>query len=260
MPRYAAIVSYIGNHFKGWAKQPYAETIQLAVEESFQKVFNYPIPVTASGRTDTQVHAKGQVIHFDLQTAVDLFKTTLGVNAYLPTAIRLIRMIPVPDTFHAQKDAIKKQYQYSIQLGPVQIPQHQGTSLWIKQPLNLAAIQDACHYFIGTHDFLAFCAKKGSQKTTVRTIYDCKLIASQLYFEPFQLVQISVTGSGFLKQMVRSMVGTLLWIGIEKYPPEHVMRLLQNLDRSQIGPTVSGHGLSLEQVWYAQELQIPTFL
>jgi tRNA pseudouridine38-40 synthase len=268
----AARLAYLGSRYHGWQKQPQTPqasvgpliTIQDVVEQAVSQMFSAPITVVASGRTDAGVHAYGQVIHFWLNVpdAEKRFPPEIikrGLNSILPQDIRVMQAWRVPDDFHAQQSAEKKQYSYLLQQGPAPLPQWLQTSWWIYRKLNVEAMSEAISYLRGEHDFKAFQGKGAKElRSTVRTLFEAEvtreavphLFGYDLNEEGYSFVRIRLVGSGFLKQMVRGIVGTLVPIGEGIRQPIEMKEILENQDRSRLGPTAPSRGLTLERVWY----------
>lgn len=262
--KYALLMSYQGTSYQGWQKQPGLKSIQETIENIVLEITKQRVSVVASGRTDSGVHALGQVAHFSLKGDKDWSSLVLqkGMNALLPRSIRILDVQKVSDEFHSQRSAFKKQYGYYIQVGPSILPHLNAYSYWMRRPLNLDKMKKSIEALIGEHDFKAFQASGSSVKTSVRKIEKAELKIVPISFpffdreesgkqlDDFYFIKFEIIGNGFLKQMVRSIVGTLIKVGEEKFKPDIFSQLLQSLDREKVGPTAQARGLWLERVWY----------
>lgn len=278
MWKYAALMSYQGTPYCGWQKQknpkpPHRQSIQQVLEEKLVQIVQEPTSVVGSGRTDAGVHALGQVAHFTLKNkSWEPAKLKNGLNSLLPASIRILSVLAVPSEFHAQRSTFQKQYSFYFLQGPSDLPYLHPYSLWIRAPLNLKAMQESVACLEGTHDFVAF-QSSGSKKgvSTVRTIYRVEVARQKIDFpgptdfgtpspmkteggsEPYFFVRLTVVGSGFLKQMVRGIAGTLLDVGEGKKSPERFQEILKTQDRRLLGATAAPRGLWLERVDYPPE-------
>ncbi len=269
MQKYAALISYVGTRYCGWQKQSGsaaegALAIQAVFDEALRKITREPEARTVgSGRTDSGVHAVGQVVHFVLhQKRWDTQILRRAFNSLLPRDIQVLGVQEVPIEFHAQRSAEKKQYSYYFQQGATALPHFEPTSWWIRRSLNLEAMQKGLAFLKGEHDFKPFQASGSVElKSTVRQILEAEVTWNPIPYPgffaggfdgapPFGLIRMRVVGTGFLKQMVRGIAGTLLQVGEERRPPEDFQRILETRDRQQVGPTAPARALWLERVWY----------
>jgi tRNA pseudouridine38-40 synthase len=268
MQKYAAILSYSGTRFCGWQEQRgpdsgNAPSIQETVQAAVLRMTGEKVSIVGSGRTDSGVHAVGQVAHFILKERDwdprILFK---GLNSLLRSSIQIVEVKRVPIEFHAQRSAVKKQYSYFFQQGPCALPHLEPFSWWIRKPLDQAAMAEAVSYLLGEHDFKPFQAKGAKVGTTVRKILEAEVRYEPLVFPHFSsaagtefgFVRVRLMGTGFLKQMVRGIAGTLLEIGEGRRPATDMRDILVTLDRSEVGQTAPARALWLERVWYPVEL------
>lgn len=271
MWKYAALISYVGAAYCGWQRQKGTAadggpSIQATLEEALRKMLNQPtLTVVGSGRTDSGVHAAGQVAHF-LSRAKEWDPLTLqkGLNSLLPPDIRVLGVQSVPIEFHAQHSAVKKQYSYYFQQGPAPLPFLMPYSWWIRKTLDQDAIRDALSQLKGEHDFKAFQGAGAKPGPTVRTVLEAEVGWEPISFPGMTpahsgrpgtagdtgLVRVRIQGTGFLKQMVRGISGTLLQIGEGRRPASDMTRIIQAQDRGLVGPTAPARALWLEQVWY----------
>ncbi len=261
--KYAALISYRGTRFCGWQKQKGsaaegAPSIQETIEGALQKITQEPTTIVGSGRTDAGVHAAGQVAHFFLQKERSPDILIKALNSVLKTDIRIRAIEPVSMEFHAQRNALKKQYSYYFQQGPCALPHLEPWSWWIQKKLDLDAMNQGLAHLLGEHDFKAFQGSGAKPGSTVRQILE-----AQVSWEPITfpggisevdarcgLVRVKVVGTGFLKQMVRGIAGTLLQVGESRRSFDCFKEILETRDRSLVGPTAPGRALWLERVWY----------
>ena len=266
--KYAFRVAYNGKNYCGWQRQskggpesPTLPAIQELLEDGLSRITDEKITVIGSGRTDAGVHSVGQVAHFRT-TNSKLSEDNLlrGLNTHLPHDIRIMKVYRVPDDFHAQRSAIKKQYSYFFQQGATPLPHLSDNTWWIYKKLNLSAMQDAIAYFRGEHDFKAFQAADANElKSTVRTILEAEITLENLPHFPggdlgeegYSVIRLRLVGTGFLKQMVRGIAGTLLSVGEGRRKPEEMRDILLKKQRSLVGTTAPPKGLTLERVWYS---------
>ena len=263
MFKYAVLLSYVGTRYCGWQKQKGsaadgAPSIQETIEKALAKITSEEFAVVGSGRTDSGVHSVGQVAHFILKKkSWDPDILMRGLNSLLSTDIRVQAIQRVPIEFHAQKSTIKKQYSYLFQQGPCALPHLEPYSWWIRKKLDLEGIQVALDHLVGKHDFKPFQASGSKPGPTVREIFEAKVtlepisIPGSPHPADFGLVRVRIVGSGFLKQMVRGISGTLLQIGENRRDPDDMRKILESCDRSQVGPTAPARALWQEQIWYS---------
>jgi len=261
--KYAIQLAYDGADYCGWQIQRGIgdhenprPSIEGLVTAAIKKLCGEEVTVVVSGRTDAGVHASGQVAHFELQKPRDSDEHFLdGVNANLPDAIRIHRLGQVPESFRAQQTS-RKQYSYYFSQGPMALPHLRPYTMWNRHPLDESKMQLAVQYLIGTHDFLGYCSASANVSSTVREIYEAEVTRESIplpgCFDPTRqsLIRVRFLGSGFLKQMVRTIAGTLKQIGEGRRPPEAMLEILTSRDREQAGPTAPANGLWLDQVWY----------
>lgn len=270
MWKYAAILSYIGTDYCGWQKQRGAAalgkpSIQETLELALERMTGETISVVGSGRTDSGVHALGQVAHFILRDKPwDLTILHRAMNGILPANIRVLEVFPVSIEFHAQRSADKKQYSYYFQQGPCPLPHLEPLSWWIKKSLDLEAMNQALQHLLGEHDFKPFQASGAKPRPTVRKILEVEIALEPIAFPgrglsqaqgeraSLGLVRVRIVGTGFLKQMVRGIAGTLLQVGEGRRPASCTLEILETLDRSKVGPTAPARALWLERVWYPE--------
>lgn len=245
MQRYKCKVAYVGTSYSGYQVQPNMVTVQSVIEEALLKLHKgTQVRINASGRTDAGVHAKGQVIHFDSFLKIPEDKWTIALNSLLPNDIAILKVEQVPSDFHARFDVVKKEYRYFIYPSKINDPFLQPFSYQFKYPLNISKMIAASQYLIGTHDFTSFCSAKTEVEDRVRTIHAIELL------EENGLLVLRFVGNGFLYNMVRILVGTLLEVGTGERDPASIPGLLAKKDRTASGKTAPAHGLYLWEVFY----------
>jgi tRNA pseudouridine38-40 synthase len=244
MKRIRLTLEYDGTDYVGWQIQPNGPSVQEAVEGALSQVLGEPVRLISSGRTDAGVHARGLVAHFDTGRNLPLSAFREGVNRHLPSQIAVREAAEAPPDFHARFGARGKWYRYAIYRGEVRSPWFARTSWHLRAPLDPAAMDEAARFFVGQHDFAAFRSSGCDAQTTVREIFSVDLSRQE------DLVLVDVKGEGFLRNMVRVMVGTLVEVGLGKRPAADVGRLLLEGRRESAGKTAPPQGLCLMQVWY----------
>lgn len=244
MQKIKLIVSYDGTRYHGWQKQDDVSSIQEELEKACKELFMQEIKIQGAGRTDAGVHALGQCATFMVKTTVPMKRVPLVLNRILPPDIVVTSAQVVADKFHVRYSAKSKTYQYQIMNADYPIPQMRHYADFVHIPLNVEAMNEGAQYFVGHHDFVAFCASRNEKKTTTRTIHYAKVtqIGAMVTFE--------VCGNGFLYNMVRIMVGTLIQVGIGKIEPADVRRIMVSKNRQNAGKTVPACGLTMCHVEY----------
>lgn len=240
--RYLVKISYDGKNYCGWQRQNKGVSIQQTLEESMQKVLGENINLFASGRTDAGVSAVCQTAHFDYSGVLP--KNFVGhINWLLPDDIRLLEVSGLADDFHARYDVKRKTYKYFFYLSKESIPFYDRFATQIKSRVDMTKFEKAMLDLMGTHDFTSFCATNTEVVDKTRTIYDVSVEGDGKLFE------FSITGSGFLYNMVRIIVGTLVDIASGKIDGS-VCDIIECRDRARAGKTLSGKGLTLYEVKY----------
>jgi tRNA pseudouridine38-40 synthase len=246
MKRIKLTVAYDGTNYCGWQLQPGKPTIEAEINKALSGLLGEEITVIGASRTDSGVHAFGNVAVFDTDSAIQADKICLAVNQRLPKDIRVQSSMEVPVDFHPRRVISRKTYEYRILNRRISLPTERLYTTHIYYTLDLALMQKAASYLIGEHDFKSFCSIKTQALETVRTIYALDVVKSG------DIITISITGSGFLYNMVRIIVGTLLKIGRGAYPPEKMPAILSGCDRSLAGPTAPAEGLTLVKIEYPE--------
>ena len=260
MWKYAILVSYVGSGFCGWQKQKLSlenslPSVQGFIEDSLYRITQERVSIVGSGRTDAGVHAAGQVAHFVLREkhwSPEILKK--GLNSLLRNSVQVLSIQEVGIEFHAQRSAEKKQYSYYFQQGPCAIPHLEPYSWWIRKSLHLEHMNQALQSLIGEHDFKPFQASGAKPGPTRRTLCEAQVSIEPIFFpgsiHASHLVRVRVVGTGFLKQMVRGIAGTLLQVGEDRRDPSCMEEILKTQDRKRVGPTAPARALWLEKVWY----------
>jgi tRNA pseudouridine38-40 synthase len=250
-------LEYDGTRFAGWQSQAAgARTVQATVEEAVLRLTGARVPVVGASRTDAGVHAEGQVASVALETSLSPAVLVRGLNALLPDDVAVREVAPAPEGFHARRDAQGKLYRYAIWNGPERSPLRSGRFWTISQALDLEAMQIAARALVGTHDWSAFQVRASEWRTEAqeqgRTRSAVRRVTRVSVFGvPGGEVQVEVEGQGFLRQMVRSLVGTLVEVGRGRRDPFSMPALLESRDRGAAGATAPAHGLTLVRVDYA---------
>ncbi len=239
------ILEYDGTRYHGWQRQKNALTIQEVVETALAKLTGEPVRLLGSGRTDAGVHAWGQVANFHTSSHIPLKAFYAGLNSFLPRDIVVLDAAEAPPDFHARKSARSKTYEYRILNRTAPSPLNRRYSWVVHEPLNLAAMAQAAAVLPGEHDFSAFRASGGSPGHAIR-----KVSAAAWQQEEAGRLRFTITANGFLRGMVRSLVGTMVDIGRDKRPPEDLAGLLLSGERTAAGPTAPAQGLFLVEVVY----------
>ena len=240
-------IEYIGTNYSGWQIQPNAVTVQQLIQDVFRQICQIEITVNASSRTDAGVHAKGQVATLFIPDNMALDKLFKGVNSLLPKDISIIDMVEVAEEFNVRKAAKHKRYIYRVINSPVRRVFEQKTSLWKRKPLDLSKIEGCINDLVGTHNYSAFRGKGCQQPDPVKTI--TKTSVDTIRQDGYDMTTFSFEGSGFLKNMVRIMVGTLLDVAQGKLDANCIKQALATGDRSVSGLTAPPEGLILDTVF-----------
>jgi len=239
------LIDYDGTNYQGWQVQPKGPTIQGILEEKLSLLTGESIRLIGSGRTDAGVHALGQVAHFKTQSPMDAHVMQRALNSLLPFDIVIRKIEEVEEGFHARRDSKSKVYEYRILNRSLRSPFHHGYAWHIPQRLDLKEMKEATQYLIGEHDFSSFRSVGTPTRTAVR-----KVIRAEWKRGRVGLVRFEIEANGFLKQMVRAIVGTLVEVGKGKMSADEFRRILESKDRKKAGPTAPAHGLFLKEVKY----------
>jgi len=265
-------IEYDGTAYHGWQSQTNAVTVQDTVTAAVNRLTGETYSLTGSSRTDTGVHALSYVCNFFTNSSIPADKFAYALNTLLPDDIVIHKSEEVSTEFHSRFSAIGKQYRYLIcnSVFPSALMRHRAYHVYY--PLDIAAMNEAASHFIGTHDFFAFSAAGGSVKTTVRTISQaavavysgqsevlcsegtCHTGENKMCGNDGRLLEFSITGDGFLYNMVRIIAGTLVEVGFGKLKAADIPGIIRGLDRRKAGRTAPAHGLYLVEVYYPDEL------
>ncbi len=238
-------IEYDGTEYQGWQVQPNGLTIQGVLEETLKKLTGEEVRLIGSGRTDAGVHALGQVAHFKTNSRMDLHSMEKALNSLLPKDIVIRAVEEVKGDFHARKNCKSKVYEYRILNRPLRSAFHHHYSWHIPQKLNLKEMKEATRYLIGEHDFSSFRSMGTPTRTATR-----KVIRAEWKREKEGLLRFEIEATGFLKQMVRAVVGTLVEVGRGRINSQEFRRIIDLKDRTMAGPTAPAHGLFLKEVKY----------
>jgi len=241
------LIQYEGGAYHGWQIQPGALTIQEVLEETLSRITQERTRLIGAGRTDAGVHALAQVANLHTGSSLPARTIQRALNALLPHDIRVLMAEEIDRAFHARFSALAKRYEYRIWNHPVESVFQRRYSWWIPRTLDLEAMRAAAQSLLGEHDFLAFKASGSDAKSTVRRIVGCGWEA----WGPLLVFWIEATG--FLRYMVRGLVGTLVEIGLGKKETDHLEKLLVSGERSLSGPTAPARGLFLTKVVYPEK-------
>lgn len=237
-------IEYDGKDYNGWQKQPNHLNIQGEIERAIKNVTREDVELIGSGRTDAGVHAFGQVANFKIDSDFPIEKMATAINSQLKQSIRILKAEDVPLEFHSRYHCHKKTYAYIIENSEQGTAIYRNTTYHVAQPLNIEKMQEAVNYLVGEHDFSSFKSSGTSSKSSVRIIYEAKILKEQ------SRVIIMLTGNGFLYNMVRIIAGTLLEVGLEHITPKEVKNILEAKDRKKAGKTLPAQGLFLMSVDY----------
>jgi tRNA pseudouridine38-40 synthase len=250
-------LAYDGTRFVGWQRQATGQSIQGLLEDALARFEGAPVTVHGAGRTDAGVHARGQVASARVTFTHDPKTLTRALNAQLPEDIRVIDVAEVASDFHARFSARSKTYQYEMRTTPVSHPFDRAYVWHLPEPLDVAAMRQAAAALTGTHDFAAFQSTGTETSSTVRTIYRSELldgdhvgVGQAFSASPPGLLTYEIIGDGFLRHMVRAIVGTLVDIGRGRRPAQAMADLVAGGTRADAGATAPAHGLFLVRVDY----------
>ncbi len=246
MKRILLVTAYDGTNYHGSQIQNNGETIEGVLTKELSSLLKEQITLIGASRTDAGVHARGNVYVFDTKSRIPPEKFCYALNAKLPEDIRVQESYEVPPDFHPRHQDTIKTYEYRILNRKLPLPEYRLYAHFTYEELDVGKMQEACGYFLGEHDFASFCAAGSQVESTVRTIYDLKVEKAG------ELITISVTGNGFLYNMVRIIAGTLLKAGSGHILPEDIADIIEAKDRQKAGPTAPAKGLTLVKICYPQ--------
>ncbi len=249
--RYALGIEYDGAEFCGWQRQSHAPSVQQSVEKALAVVANHPVRVICAGRTDTGVHARGQVAHFDSPSERTERQWILGINSNLPDAVRVLWIRVVDDSFHARFGAYSRSYRYSILNRWVRPAIGVSYYGWCRDALNAERMHEAAQILSGRHDFSAFRSAGCSAQHAVREVTAISVVREG------ELVKIDITANAFLYHMVRNIVGSLIAVGLGEKSVQWFAEVFHGLDRKLAGVTAESQGLCFMNVRYDPKYKLP---
>ena len=244
MKRIKLTIAYDGTHYCGWQIQPNGITIEEVLNKALTKMMGEEMTVIGASRTDSGVHAMGNVAVFDTETTIPAEKIAVALNQKLPDDIVITKSEEVPLDFHPRYCDCSKTYEYHIINTRIPIPTKRLTNYFVSYVLDIDKMRQAASYLVGEHDFVSFCNVRTDVENTVRTITALDILTDG------NEITIRITGNGFLYNMVRIIVGTLIRVGRGFYEPEKVKEILEAKDRRAAGVTAPAHGLMLMEIKY----------
>lgn len=247
MRRIKLTVAYDGTEYCGWQKQPNGITVEEVLNRAICRLTGEEIQVIGASRTDSGVHAMGNVAVFDTESSIPGDRFAMALNQRLPEDILVVKSEEVALDFHPRYCNTRKTYEYHILNTKVPMPTKRHTNYFVSFPLDMEAMRQAAEYLVGEHDFASFCNIKSQVESTVRTIYSLELTKQG------EEITIRITGNGFLYNMVRIIVGTLVRVGRGYYRPEQVKEILDAKQRTEAGVTAPPQGLFLVEIAYEDE-------
>lgn len=244
MKRIKLTIAYDGTNYCGWQIQPNGITIEEILNKALSKMMGEEILIIGASRTDSGVHAMGNVAVFDTETTIPAEKIAVALNQRLPEDIVITKSEEVPLDFHPRYCDCSKTYEYHIINTRIPVPTKRLTNYFVSYVLDIEKMRQAASYLIGEHDFVSFCNVRTDVENTVRTITALDILTNG------NEITIRITGNGFLYNMVRIIVGTLIRVGRGFYEPEKVKEILEAKDRKAAGVTAPAHGLMLVEIKY----------
>lgn len=242
MKRIMIIIAYDGTRYCGWQLQPKELGVEEVINRVLSDLLNEPIEIIGASRTDAGVHALGNVAVFDTNTQIPAEKISFALNQRLPKDIVIQQSRDVPLDFHPRRCKSIKTYQYKILNCRFPIPTQRLYSHFIYYSLQVEAMAEAAKYLVGEHDYKSFCSSKTNAVDTVRRIYDIRVEKVE------DIITVTISGNGFLYNMVRIIIGTLIKVGTGEYPPAYVQEILDKRDRLAAGPKAPAQGLMLKNI------------
>ena len=245
MPKYKITIEYEGTSFVGWQSQDNGKSIQQSIEEAIEKLSNEKVAVFGAGRTDSGVHAKGQVAHFEFLKDLADDNIRDGINQYLrPLPIAILKVEKVTNDFHARFSAKQRIYEYLIINRRSPLTFQRQLTWVIYKKLDVEKMKEAATFFKGKHDFNAFRSINCQSSTSIKTVDHCSVVNNQ------ESITIQVAAKSFLHSQVRIMVGTLVNVGERKIQPSDLKKIIEMKDRDKAGVTAPAHGLYLKKIIY----------
>ena len=244
MKRIKLTIAYDGTNYCGWQIQPNGITVEEVLNKALQKLTGEDVQVIGASRTDSGVHALGNVAVFDTETTIPPERIMMALNQKLPEDIVITKSEEVALDFHPRYCDCTKTNEYHIINTRIPDPTRRLTNYFVSYPLNLEHMREAASYLVGEHDFVSFCNVRTDVENTIRTITALDILQNG------NEITIRITGNGFLYNMVRIIVGTLIRVGRGFYGPEKVKEILEAKDRKAAGVTAPAHGLVLKEIYY----------
>lgn len=244
MKRVRLIISYDGTNYCGWQIQINGITVEEVINRELSSLLGEDVAVIGASRTDSGVHAVGNVAVFDTETKIPAEKISFALNQRLPDDIRIQKSEEVSEDFHPRYCDSTKTYEYKILNRKFPDPLNRLYTHFVYMPLDVQKMKEAAEYIVGEHDFASFCSSGSQVKTTTRTVYNLDITKDD------DIIKIKISGNGFLYNMVRIIVGTLLKVGLGIYPPEHVKEIIEAKDQYTAGPKAPAKGLTLVGIEY----------
>lgn len=245
-------ISFDGTNFSGWQRQLNAPTIQGELEKVLGTITNTAVTLHGAGRTDAGVHALAMVAHFETESIITLEKLLGGANSLLPSAIRILQITPAAIDFHARFSAIAKTYIYTIDTGAIQSPLSRLYAVHIINLPERKAMRQCLEHIIGSHDFASFEASGSRDKSITGGRGSVRTLHSAILSETGNRLQFELNGDGFLRHMVRNIMGTVIEVGKGRKTVVDFLEILDAKDRSQACATAPAHGLLLKEIQYKQ--------
>lgn len=254
MKRIRLIIAYDGTDYCGWQIQSNGITIEEEVTKALRDLLQEEVEVIGASRTDSGVHAMGNVAVFDTNTRIPAEKIAIALNQRLPMDIRVQKSEEVDADFHPRYCDSEKTYEYTIIHTSIAIPTKSRYGYHVYQPLNIEEMKAAAELLVGTHDYSAFCSAGSQVKSKVRTVYELTLTETTLAgVNGGRQIVMRIRGNGFLYNMVRIIAGTLLEVGMGRRPVQAVKEALETGNRQKSGPTAPAHGLMLAGIEYKEK-------
>lgn len=237
-------IAYDGTNYCGWQIQENGITVEQIINERLTELLGEKIAVIGASRTDSGVHALGNVAVFDTETRIPAEKISFALNQRLPADIRIQESREVAADFHPRHCNSRKTYEYKILNRRFAVPTERLYSHFVYMPLDVEKMKKGAEYIVGEHDFKSFCSSRSQVENTVRTIYKLEIEKEG------DMIHMIICGNGFLYNMVRIIAGTLIKVGLNIYPPEHVQEIIEARDRSVAGPKAAACRLTLVGIAY----------
>lgn len=244
MEKIRLTISYDGTNYHGWQKQDNVPSIQEELEKACHQLFGHKVTTRAAGRTDTGVHALGQSVALKVNTPIPISKIPSTLNNILPEDIVVTAAQKVAKDFHPQYWAKSKTYEYRVINAQYVIPQMRNYAYFVYQPIDIEAMKEGAKYFVGTHDFAGFCSAKNTKTMTTRTIHCLKIRQEEA------TILFTICGDGFLYNMIRIIIGTLIQVGIGEREPSEIRGIILSKNRLKAGITAPACGLTMCRVEY----------